>query len=287
MKLNGVAKRLSDATGRLIAVLFTAEDLDMVVGSPSLRRRYLDMTLMQVTPRYSAARSRFERVITQRNSLLKRIREGVANAGELEFWDEQLAADGAVILHARAAAVAQVAALATEMHAALAPGEQLEVEYAPRLEAAGGLASLAEDEVKELYARALKSGVGRDTAAGMTLQGPHRDDVALTLDDLPAAGFASRAQQRTIALSLRLAETRFLRDHRGESPVLLLDDILSEMDAARRRSVLAALGQIEQMMVTGTELDRFPEEFAAGASLVSVSEGSTRPLAADRPGGRA
>ncbi len=287
VKLNGVAKRLSDATGRLIAVLFTAEDLDMVVGSPSLRRRYLDMTLMQVTPRYSAARSRFDRVLTQRNSLLKRIREGAATPDELEFWDEQLAADGAVILHSRGAAMAQVASLATEMHAGLAPGEQLEVTYQPRLEAARELASMAEDEVKEAYARALKSGVGRDTAAGMTLQGPHRDDLALRLDDLPAAGFASRAQQRTIALSLRLAETRFLREHRGESPVLLLDDILSEMDAARRRSVLASLGQIEQMMVTGTELDRFPEEFAAQASVIAVSEGSARPLVAGRPGARA
>ena len=287
VKLNGVAKRLSDATGRLIAVLFTAEDLDMVVGSPSLRRRYLDMTLMQVTPRYSAARSRFDRVLTQRNSLLKRIREGAANPDELEFWDEQLATDGAVILRSRAAAVSQVAALASGAHTGLAPGERLEVTYQPRLEPAQQLASMSEDEVKEAYARALKSGIGRDTAAGMTLQGPHRDDLALRLDDLPAAGFASRAQQRTIALSLRLAETRFLRDHRGESPVLLLDDILSEMDAARRRSVLASLGHIEQMMVTGTDLDRFPEEFAAGASLIAVREGSARSLVAGRPGAKA
>ena len=146
---------------------------------------------------------------------------------------------------------------------------------------------MSEDEVKKAYARALKSGMGRDTAAGMTLQGPHRDDLALRLDGLPVAGFASRAQQRTIALSLRLAETQFLRDHRGESPVLLLDDILSEMDAARRRSVLASLGQIEQMMVTGTELDRFPREFAEQASVIAVREGSARPLVADRPGARA
>ncbi len=287
VKLNGVSKRLSDATGRLVAVLFTAEDLDMVAGSPSLRRRYLDMTLMQVTSRYSAARSRFERVLTQRNSLLKRIREDAATADELEFWDEQLAADGAAILHSRAAAVSQMATLASEAHAGLAPGERLEVTYQPRLEPAQELASMSEDEVKEAYARELKSGIGRDTAAGMTLQGPHRDDLALRLDDLPVAGFASRAQQRTVALSLRLAETRFLRDHRGEWPVLLLDDILSEMDAARRRSVLASLGQIEQMMVTGTDLDHFPEEFAAGASLIAVREGSARSLVAGRQAAKA
>jgi DNA replication and repair protein RecF len=203
------------------------------------------------------------------------MREGAANPDELEFWDEQLATDGAVILQARAAAVSQVAALGSEAHAGLAPGEHLEVTYQPRLEPAQHLASMSEDEVKEAYARALKSGLARDTGAGMTLQGPHRDDLALRLDGLPVAGFASRAQQRTIALSLRLAETR-----------LLLDDILSEMDAARRRSVLASLGQIEQMMVTGTELDRFPREFAEQASVIAVREGSARTLVADRPGAR-
>lgn len=279
VKLNGVSKRLSDATGRLIAVLFTAEDLEMVVGTPSLRRRYLDMTLMQVTSRYSSSRSKFEKVVSQRNSLLKRIREGVAKGDELEFWDEQLTAEAAVLFHTRATAVSAMAALASEAHAELAPGEVLEVEYRPRLEPSRELAAMSEEEIREVYAKALKSGVSRDTAAGMTLQGPHRDDVSLVLDGFGAAGFASRAQQRTIALSLRLAETRYLRDHRGESPVLLLDDILSEMDAARRQSVLASLGHVEQMMVTGTDLDRFPEEFAESASVIAVKEGSTRPVA--------
>jgi DNA replication and repair protein RecF len=282
VKLNGVSKRLSDATGRLIAVLFTAEDLDMVVGTPSLRRRYLDMTLMQVTSRYSASRSKFEKVVTQRNSLLKRIREGDAKSNELEFWDEQAAAEGAVLFHARADAVTTMAKLAAEAHAELAPGEELVVEYKPRIETSKDLSKLTVEEIEELYAKALRSSASRDTAAGMTLQGPHRDDVSLTLNDFGAAGFASRAQQRTIALALRLAETRYLRDHRGESPVLLLDDILSEMDAARRASVMASLGHVEQMMVTGTDLDRFPEEFAQAANVIAVREGTLQPLAGSR-----
>jgi DNA replication and repair protein RecF len=120
----------------------------------------------------------------------------------------------------------------------------------------------------------------------MTLQGPHRDDVFLALGDLPAAGFASRAQQRTIALSLRLAEAAFLRERRGDPPLLLLDDVLSEMDAGRRDSVLAALGDADQMLVTGTDWDRFPESFLAGASLFEVAAGSARPLAAGVPARR-
>jgi DNA replication and repair protein RecF len=276
VKVNGVARRLSDATGRMTAVLFTAEDLEMISGAPSLRRRYLDLTLSQIDPHYAAARSHFERVLTQRNSLLKRIREGVAQTNELEFWDEQLATDGAALFHVRSGAIDRIAVLARDAHADLAPGEALVIEYAPKLDRAGDLAKMSEEDVREAYLRALSSSVGRDTGAGMTTQGPHRDDVTFTLDGFGAAGFASRAQQRTIALSLRLAETQLLRERRGESPVLLLDDILSEMDAARRQSVLSALGVGEQMLVTGTDWDRFPEEFVAGASLYEVESGSVR-----------
>ncbi len=274
VKVNGVAKRLSDATGRLTAVLFTAEDLEMISGSPSLRRRYLDLTLSQIDPLYSRARSHFDRVLTQRNSLLKRIREGAAAVDELEFWDEQAATDGAVLFRERAFAVQRIADLAAAAHADLAPGEVLVVEYQPKLDGAGSLAQRNEEDIRGLYAKALKSSVQRDTGAGMTTQGPHRDDVTFSLDGLGAAGFASRAQQRTIALSLRLAETQLLRERRGESPLLLLDDILSEMDADRRQSVLHTLGVGEQMLVTGTDWDRFPPDFLAGASLFEIEEGS-------------
>jgi DNA replication and repair protein RecF len=276
VKVNGVAKRLADATGRLTAVLFTAEDLEMISGSPSLRRRYLDLTLMQVDARYSQARSRFDQVVTQRNALLKRIREGAASADELEYWDGQAADEGAVLFHARAAAVLRIGELAREAHTGLAPGESLAIEYQPKLDRDGDLAGRSEEDVREAYLKALGRSVARDTGAGMTTQGPHRDDILFTLDGLGAAGFASRAQQRTIALSLRLAETQLLRERRGESPVLLLDDILSEMDAARRESVLGALGAGEQMLVTGTDWDRFPADFARRASLFEVESGSVR-----------
>jgi DNA replication and repair protein RecF len=232
--------------------------------------------LTQVDPHYSQARSRFERVLTQRNALLKRIREGVGATDELDVWNEQIVQDGAVLFHTRALAVKRIAELAREAHAELAPGESLVIEYQPKLDRPGDLAERSVDEVREAYLKALSASVARDTGAGMTTQGPHRDDIAFTLDEFGAAGFASRAQQRTIALSLRLAETQLLRERRGESPVLLLDDILSEMDASRRQSVLGALGVGEQMLVTGTDWDRFPPEFVAGASLFEVESGLVR-----------
>ncbi len=287
VKVNGVSKRVSAAVGSITAVLFTADDLHLIDGSPSVRRRYLDMTLAQVDPAYSKARSRFERVLTQRNHLLKRIREGAAGRDELAYWDAALAANGALLFGRRAGAVDVMARLAQEAHARLAPGEHLATHYRPRLEPlAIDLTEAVEEAIAGAYRDALSASLSRDIAAGMTLQGPHRDDILFSLDNFPAAGFASRAQQRTIALSLRLAEAQFLRERRGDPPLLLLDDVLSEMDASRRDSVLATLGDADQMLVTGTDRDRFSGAFLEDASLFAVEAGSVRPLAAGAPAPR-
>jgi DNA replication and repair protein RecF len=278
VKVNGVSRRLSDAVGRLTAVLFTAADIDLVTGSPSLRRRYLDITLSQVDRAYVTARSRLDRVLAQRNHLLKRIREGLSQRDELAFWDAELARDGGYLFAARAVALDELATLAADAHASLAAGEALSIAYEPRLDSDGALADAG--SAAAAYARALARGVSRDVAAGMTLQGPHRDDIAFALDGAPAAGFASRAQQRTIALALRLAEARLLHARRGEPPVLLLDDILSEMDAQRARSVIEAVSSYDQLLVTATDSVRFPEEFLDRADVFTVSAGTVTPLSA-------
>jgi len=250
-KVNGVSRRVSAAVGRITAVLFTADDLHLIDGSPSTRR------------------------------------EGAAGRDELPYWDEEIARDGAVLFGRRARALDVMSRLAQETHAKLAPGEHLSTHYRPRLEPlAIDPAEADEDAIAEAYRSALSASLGRDVPAGMTLQGPHRDDVFFSLDNFPAAGFASRAQQRTIALSLRLAEAQFIRERRGDPPLLLLDDILSEMDASRRDSVLAALGDVDQMIVTGTDWDRFSASFLDDASLFAVEAGSARPLAAGLPAQR-
>jgi DNA replication and repair protein RecF len=277
VRVNGVPKRLSDAVGRVTAVLFTADDLDMIGGSPALRRRYIDITLMQVDQQYGAARSRFERVLVQRNHLLKRVREGLARPDELAFWDGELGKDGGLIVQRRAAALSRLAVLAQQSHTELAAGELVEVAYRPRLEALTmDLQTATVPEAVAAYQAALARSLSRDIAAGMTLQGPHRDDILFSLNGLPAAGFASRAQQRTVALSLRLAEAHFLCEHRGEPPVLLLDDVLSEMDAGRRQAVLGALREMDQMLVTGTDLNDFSPGFVSRAAVFAVRGGSVR-----------
>jgi DNA replication and repair protein RecF len=235
--------------------------------------------LSQVDRQYATSRARFERILTQRNHLLKRIREGAAQADELEYWDNELARDGGVLMSRRAAALAEVGRIAAESHAELAPGENLRAAYQPKLDVPGfAPGEVDETEVAERYVSALRGAVGRDVAAGMTLQGPHRDELSFELDGAPASGIASRAQQRTIALSMRLAEASYLESQRGESPVLLMDDVLSEMDAARRQGVLAALGGAEQMLVTGTDWDRFPQNFTQDALRFSVNSGEVSPV---------
>jgi DNA replication and repair protein RecF len=283
VRVNGVTRRLADAVGQLNAVLFTAHDMEVIDGPPSLRRRYLDITISQVDGGYLRALQRYAKVLLQRNHLLKRVQEGSARREELAFWSQELVREGSYIVRARALTVASLGLLAAAAHAALTEGqEELALVYQPQL---GGAvdgrqaASLSQSELAEAFAQVTAHWGEREIGAGVSLLGPHRDDLLFHLNGVPAATFASRAQQRTIALALRLAEARYLLERRGESPVLLLDDVLSELDGQRRAAVLAAIADYEQVLVTATELDRFLADFLEGAALFQVAGGSLEAMA--------
>jgi DNA replication and repair protein RecF len=288
-RVNGLPRRLHEAVGLFLAVLFTVQDIELLEGAPSLRRRYLDTLLAQVDRDYLLARQRLEKVLLQRNHLLRRLREGAARRQELEFWDEVLSRDAATVVWGRAQAVAALAELAARAHDALAGADSLGIVYRPRL-GARGMDNLGQspEALAAAFLDDLRRHLGQDVAAGATTLGPHRDDLQFLLGGLPAAGYASRAQQRTIALALRLAEASLLRARRGEAPVLLLDDVLSEMDAARRGRVLAAIADYEQVLVTAADPDPFPAPFLARARLYLVAGGQVRPAldaaAPTRPG---
>jgi DNA replication and repair protein RecF len=259
-RLNGVPKRASDAVGAIMAVLFTTDDMELVKGAPAGRRRYLDVMLSQVDHRYLRALQRYTKLVTQRNALLKRIQENAAGRDELAYWDEELSRDGGEVLAARARAVERLAAGAAAMHARLSgEREHLALDYEPRFVDGwppSRIAAATPAEIAAALLDKLKSTHARDVGAGVTLSGPHRDDLAMTLGGEPAAAFASRGQQRTAALALRLAEARFLHDRSGERPILLLDDVLSELDESRRAGVLAAI-DADQVWITSPDPDRF------------------------------
>jgi DNA replication and repair protein RecF len=276
VRLNGVPKRASEAVGQLCAVLFTTLDIEIVAGPPLLRRRYLDMMISQVDRGYLRAMQRYARVLQQRNSLLKRIHAREAAASELNFWDQELAHSGGVIMQARADALGHVVPQAQFQMDRLSDGlETLQITYRPAL---GGLndidSPIDETEWTARMLKALASVRGREIGSGSTIIGPHRDDFTMEIDQMPADSFASRAQQRTAALSMRLAEASYLRRALGDDPVVLLDDVLSELDARRRRGVLEYIDTFQQTIVTTAEPDRVREVMTRAAGRYLVQAGT-------------
>lgn len=282
LRVNGVVRRASDVVGQLAAVLFTSQDIDLVGGPPVLRRRFLDITLSQIDRDYLRALQRYQKTMTQRNALLRRVQEGAAHPDELAFWDGEQAQEGGRIVAERARAVGELASLAAEAHRALTEGrEELGLTYEPQLGSGWDGARAASADAAELSTallEALAANRRRDVAAGVSLVGPHRDDLLFVLDGQPAAAFASRGQQRTAALALRLAEARFLLARSGEHPVLLLDDVLSELDEARRRCVRGAADGFDQVLVTSAEADSFDRQSWSQAALYCVKGGRIEPV---------
>ena len=277
-KVNGIARRGIDFVGQLRAVLFTADDLEIVSGPPANRRQFLDSALTQLDRSYYAALQRYGRITQQRNATLKRIKEGVAGTDELLLWDDTFVKEGSFLIGARQQAVQRLNHLAGQAHWELSgsAGETLELGYEPQLgdDWRGRLSPEAtQAEVQQVFAAALVTQRRRETGAGLSLVGPHRDDMGIKLNGVAAASFGSRAQIRTAALSLRLGEAALLRAQNDDPPVLLLDDIVSELDEKRRASVLGSLSGFEQVWFTATSGSRLPEEFTATCDTYVVEGG--------------
>jgi DNA replication and repair protein RecF len=281
-RVNGIPRRAGDFVGQLRAVLFTADDLVIISGPPTGRRQFLDVALSQLDRAYYVSLQRYARIMQQRNATLRRIKEGVAGPDELTLWDDGFAREGAVLIAARHNAVRALARLVAASHAELsgAVPETLDLAYEPQLgdEWRGLLPEDATPEnVRTVLTAALASQRRRETAAGNSLVGPHRDDLAIDLNGVAAAAFASRAQIRTATLALRLAEAALLRAASDDPPVLLLDDILSEMDERRRASVLAGLSGFDQAWFTATSGSWLPPDFLATCAVYEVSAGALTP----------
>ena len=258
----GESLRQRDLVGLLPMVLFSPEDLFLVKGAPALRRRYLDAELSQASPAYYGELLRYTRILKQRNAVLKDIRERLAAPDDLPPWDAQLAKSAAYIVTRRIAAVAQLGALSARVQAVLAAGEELALAY----EIAGaGAEDFAEDDMTEAlhvwYNKMLCEGRARDIARAATGVGPHLDDLVLRVGGMSLRSYGSQGQQRTGALALKLAELFYLQENIGEAPILLLDDVMSELDADRRRALLDFIRHEHiQTFITATDAAYFPAE---------------------------
>ena len=232
VKVNGRAlQRTGELMGHISGVLFAPEDLRMVKDGPAERRRFIDMELSQIRPSYYYALQRYAHALMQRNRLLRDIPVNPSLKNTLEDWDAQLARHGAAIMAARADFIGRVSEAAHENHLEISGGlEDLRARYIPSLETDGN------DAERALFA-ALNIARDSDIRRGSTSVGPHRDDLMLTLSGMDARAYGSQGQQRTAALSLKLAELEIMRRELGEAPVLMLDDVMSELDPQRRRQV--------------------------------------------------
>ncbi|WP_261663843.1 DNA replication/repair protein RecF [Deinococcus sp. Marseille-Q6407] len=234
LKVDGVRARTGDLP-RGSAVLIRPEDSELVFGSPSKRRAYLDSLLGRLSARYAEQLSRYERTVSQRNAAL---REGQDWA--LDVWDGPLVTLGREIMEFRERALVRLEELARQANAELGSRKTLELR-------------LLESTDPESYAATLHSRRAEELARGVTLTGPHRDDLELTLGGLGAGTYASRGEGRTAALSLRYAELQLLSERFGEPPVLLIDDWTAELDPQRRQFLLDLAASVPQAIVTGTE----------------------------------
>ncbi len=292
IRFNGAKKRVLDIIGKLTSVIFVPEDIELVTGAPAERRRYLDKTLCQINPFYCAALSRYNKVLTQRNALLKELFKRNSNPDQLVYWDEQLADNGATLVVHRHNATLELDTIARRRHRELSGGQEgLRLHYAPsfdmhqRPKPNYQLPLLMEDlapyttaapplaEVRETFLAYLQQQHQADINRGVTLVGPHRDDLHFLVDGIDMTLYGSRGQQRTAALSTKLAEVSLMQQTTGETPVLLLDDVMSELDAERRRQVITIVDQAGQALLTTTDWEDYDPDFRRRARLFSVTMG--------------
>lgn len=273
IRLNDVARRAIDVVGTATAVMFSPHDLHLVDGAPSLRRRYLDVTLSQEDRRYCRSLAHYNRVLLQRNHLLRSVRERGTKLDEMHFWNRELVEAGSYLLARRIETMRQIGDVAREVYASVSgTAEALEVGYKNSVAGDAGIDDASVDGIAAAFEARLADVQPREVVLGASLVGPHRDDLTLQVNGHDLGDFGSRGQQRTVALALKVAETEHLYQQTGELPILLLDDVLSELDPRRRERVLGSIRTGQQVLITTAEPTSL-SAVSADAAWIRVANG--------------
>jgi DNA replication and repair protein RecF len=259
-RVNGVAQtRISDILGKINVVLFSPEDIVLIKGTAAHRRRFLDMELSQINPAYLNALQQYRQALRQRNELL---RDPAPDSDLLDAWDAQLARYGVILVRERQAFIDQLAGRATAAYECISAGERLSLEYWPDIPATESLQEVLSK------ARAI------DLRRRATMRGPHRDDLHVTIADQPARAFASQGQQKTAALALKLAELGLVKERTGEYPILMLDEVLSELDETRSRRLFETIDPEVQCVITTIRSSGHGGLFPADHVLFRIERGN-------------
>jgi DNA replication and repair protein RecF len=268
VSINGVPRRPAALAAALPVVVFAPEDMLLVIGSPGLRRQAMDTLIEATTPTAAASIATYTRALTQRNSLLRAMRDGVVQPDELHFWDGVVIEEGSRIVDWRRRLLASLADGLAAAHAEIAPDEpRLETSYVTNAEPVGA------ETTSDALRRRLAETAQKEQWNGATLVGPHRDDVVFLGGGRDLASYASRGQQRTAILAFKLAQLELLRSELGEPPLLLLDDVFSELDPQRRAHLVRRIGELPQAFVTTTTTDDLDPSLVAAATTWQVSRG--------------
>ena len=286
--MDGVRYKVHDVFGQFNAVLFLPQTLRIIEGSPEERRRYLNLALAQVWPRYASNLADYTRLLTQRNALLKQLSERGGDLEQLAFWDEQLTQAGAYLIHSRIHALQELERLAAVYHYELTHGQEvLRLSYEPAydplpqpdrqftlpLDAPLDRSGVSVNKIQQGFLESLQKARTEEIARGMTTIGPHRDDLRFLGNAVDLGIYGSRGQARTAVLALKLAEVAWMKAKTGHSPVLLLDEVLAELDIQRRTDLLTHLADSEQTLLTTTDLDLFPSGFVQSSTLWRMEAG--------------
>lgn len=286
--LDGAKLKANEALGQVTAVLFLPQMLAVLEGAPDERRRYLNLALSQVAAAYPAALAEYQRVLTQRNALLKQLSERQGDPDQLDFWDESLTLNGAQIIHARIRAIQDLERLARSTHTELTHGEEVlrlsyqpsydplprpTVQFALPLDAAVDRSAIPVEQIRNGFRKRLAQARAEEIARGVTTIGPHRDEWRAFSNGIDLGLYGSRGQVRTAMLSMKLAEVAWMKERTGQWPLLLLDEVLAELDIRRRADLLDRLAVTEQALLTTTDLHLFPESFIEKTSLWRIHAG--------------
>jgi len=272
--LNGESlRRQLDFLGVLNAVQFSSLDLELVRGGPEQRRNWLDTLLIQLEPVYAYILQQYNQVLRQRTAWLKRSQGSALSGQELEelaVWNAQLVTTGTRVIGRRSRAIERLAPVAQAWHASISDStEILQVKYAPNVP----LAENYPDGVKQAFLEKIEQRAVAEQHQGITLVGPHRDEIELTINQTPARQYGSQGQQRTLVLALKLAELKLIEEVVGEPPLLLLDDVLAELDPNRQNQLLEAIQDRFQTLITTTHLGAFDSQWLKASQILSVQAG--------------
>lgn len=275
IKVNGVVKKSLDLFGLVTIVLFAPTDLSLVDGAPEERRRFLDRCLCQMRAQYCQALLKYRKVVTQRAALLKRVRENQEDPRMLDYLDEKLTELANVLMYERQRMVAALNEQVDELQANLSGGkEHLQIVYRPSFQMDPARNAL---EALEYYRVQLREVRRREIHQGVCSLGPHRDDLEFLVNGVNMLSYGSRGQQRTVALSAKLAELAYMHHVTGEEPILLLDDVFSELDLHRRAYLLRQVLHHQQVLMTTTDFSGFPPEIMEKAHQYRVVQGTILP----------